>query len=145
MKLYILIMLPLSLLSSLESYILIMLPLSLLSSLESFSWPSVDDLQLHDDFFEYPDGISQIFQLWCLFLLPTLNIVNLETAWIFLMERKAKMNPHFIQSYAQMSPLQSGLSWPFSVHLLCFIFFISLITIWYFISMCLFIVSTPQI
>ena len=117
-------------------YILTMLSLSLLSSLGSFSWLSVDNLQLHDDFFEYPDGISQISQLWYLFLLPTLNLVILATAQIFsLMKRKIKMNPYFIQNYAQLSPLQSGFSWLFSVQLLCFIFFISLITIWHFIIM----------
>lgn len=44
-------------------YILIMCSLSLLLSLESFSCPSVDDIKLQYDFFEYPNGISQVSQL----------------------------------------------------------------------------------
>lgn len=63
-----------------------MSPLSLLSSLESFSWHSVADLQLHDDF-EY-HNIYQISQLWYLFFLPTLNVVILATAKIFTDEEK---------------------------------------------------------
>lgn len=37
--------------------------LSLLLSLESFRCPSVDDIKLQYDFFEYPHGISQVSQL----------------------------------------------------------------------------------